>query len=137
MEELLVFNLKIIGVLLFVLGVTHAWFPRYFQWKQDLAPLSLMNRQMMYGHTFFIALTVIAVGALSFFCPGELITTALGKKLALGLCVFWGLRGFFQLFFYSSELWKGKQFETMMHVLFTIFWFYMAAVFGLSYYLGA
>ena len=55
-------QLKIIGVLLIALALLHAFFPRYFQWKKELSGLKLINRQMMYVHTFFIALAVFLMG---------------------------------------------------------------------------
>ena len=123
-------HLTIIGWLLITLAAVHVIFPRYFNWKDDLAPLSLINRQMMQSHTFFIALMVFAIGLLCVTSATELIGTPLGKKLCLGLMIFWGLRLFFQLFIYSSQLWRGKAFETAMHIAFTGFWLYMTFIFG-------
>jgi len=123
-------HLKIIGALLVSLALVHVIFPRYFDWKRDLAPLSLMNRQMMKTHTFFIATMVFGIGLLCLTSATELTGTVLGQRVCLGLAVFWGLRFFFQLFVYSPKLWRGKAFETVVHVVFTCFWLYMAWVFG-------
>ncbi len=122
-------HLNIIGALLTVLALVHIIFPKYFDWAENLKPLSLINRQMMHTHTFFIALTILMIGLLCLTSAEELIHTALGKRISLGLAVFWGLRLLTQFFFYSSDLWKGKRFETVMHVLFSLFWMYMTAVF--------
>ncbi len=122
-------HLKIIGVLLILLSLMHLVFPRYFSWKQELSSLSLINRQMMYVHTFFIALTILLIGILSFFLPQDLITTKLGKYISLGIGVFWGVRLYFQFFGYSSKLWKGKMFETSIHILFSTLWIYLTSVF--------
>lgn len=122
-------HLKIIGTLLIVLSLIHVIFPSYFNWKSELQHLSLMNRQMMTVHTFFIALTVFLIGLLCVTSASELIETSLGKKISLGLAVFWTIRLFTQIFIYSPKLWKGKTFETIVHVLFTIFWAYMSLVF--------
>ncbi|MFZ1378722.1 MAG: hypothetical protein WAS56_03585, partial [Saprospiraceae bacterium] len=62
----------------------------------------------------------------------DLIETSIGRKLSLGLAVFWTIRLFTQIFIYSPILWKGKAFETIVHVLFTIFWAYMSLVFWLA-----
>lgn len=122
-------HLKIIGVLLIFLGAVHIFFPRYFYWKQELSTLSLMNRQMMYVHLFFIALAVVLNGVLCLTSAEELLTTSLGRRICLGIGLFWTLRLYVQFFVYSSELWKGKAFETSMHVLFIILWSYISAVF--------
>ncbi|MET4084083.1 ABC-type bacteriocin/lantibiotic exporter with double-glycine peptidase domain [Pedobacter sp. UYP30] len=123
------FQLKIIGVLLILLALIHVVFPKFFNWKVELKSLSLVNRQMMTVHTFFIALIVFLMGLLCLTSASELIQTNLGKKIALGLGLFWGIRLFIQFFGYSEDLWKGKTFETIMHIVFSLLWIYLSVVF--------
>ena len=120
---------RIIGGLLMALALVHIIFPRYFRWQVELERISLVNRQMMIVHTFFIALTVFLMGLLCLTSATELVHTSLGKKISLGLGIFWTVRLFVQFFGYSSELWKGKPFETTVHILFSGFWLYLSAVF--------
>lgn len=127
-------HLKIIGFLLMILALIHAIFPSYFNWKEELAHLSLINKQLMYVHTFFIALVVFLFGVLSFFAASDLINTALGRYISLGFAIFWGIRLFFQFFVYSSELWKGKLFETIAHILFSLLWLYLIVIYTMVYY---
>lgn len=122
-------HLKIIGTLLVILALIHVVFPKYFDWKRETAGMSLINRQMMFVHTFFIAFTVFLIGLLCLTSAKEIIETPLGNRVALGLGVFWALRLFIQLFGYSSKLWKGKGFETMVHVIFTMLWIYLSVTF--------
>lgn len=122
-------QLKIIGVVLIALALLHAFFPKYFQWKKELSGLSLINRQMMQVHTFFIALAVFLMGVLCLTSSAEITGTPLGGKIALGLAVFWTARLFIQFFGYSSKLWRGKPFETAVHIAFAILWAYLSAVF--------
>jgi len=122
-------HLKIIGVLLMALALLHLIFPRYFNWEKELPALSLINRQMMVVHTFFIALMVFLMGLLCLTSANELLETSLGKKIALGLGVFWSIRLLIQFFGYSSNLWKGKAFETIVHLLFSLLWIYLTIVF--------
>ena|SRR5688572_7911546 len=126
-------HLKIIGCCLVVLGLVHAIFPKRFNWKQELSLLSVMNREMMYVHTFFIAFTLLLVGVLCLTLSSELIDTLLGKRISLGLGIFWIIRLYVQFFVYSSITWRGKPFETTVHILFCIFWFYLSAIFILIY----
>ena len=130
----MILQLQIIGVLLMFLALIHVGFPKYFKWKIELKSLSLINSQMMTTHTFFIALTVFLMGLLCLTSASELIETNLGRKISLGLGVFWLIRLFFQIFVYSSLLWKGKKFETSMHILFTFFWIYMSVLFLTIYF---
>lgn len=125
---------KIIGVLLIALAWVHAAFPKYFNWDKELKSLSLINRQMMTVHTFFIAFTILLMGLLCLTSTSELIETHLGKKISLGLGIFWTVRLFIQFFGYSSELWKGKLFETFMHIIFSLLWAYLSIVFLTNYF---
>lgn len=126
-------HLKIIGILLMALAIVHVVFPKYFSWKEELQRLSLVNRQMMQVHTFFIALVVFLIGLLCATSYRELIVTSLGKRISLGLSIFWGIRMLFQFFIYSPQLWKGKIFETIIHIVFSLFWIYLTVIFFLAY----
>lgn len=122
-------QLKIIGGLLIVLALVHIIFPKYFHWEKELSLLSLINKQMMQVHTLFIALTLLLMGLLCLTSSNELITTILGKRISLGFGIFWGVRLFIQFFGYSTKLWKGKTFETTIHILFSLLWFYLTEIF--------
>jgi hypothetical protein len=71
------------------LSLVHLIFPKYFNWKEELKSLSLINKQMMTIHTFFIALVVFLMGLLCLTSATELIETRLGKTISLGLGIFW------------------------------------------------
>ncbi len=129
-------HLKILGYLFVILAFVHAFFPKYFNWKQELSQLSLINKQMMEVHTFFVALIVFGIGLLNIFHANDLVTNAFGKFISLGLFVFWAIRLFFQFFVYSPKLWKGKTFETVMHILFSFFWAYCSWVYFMAWNLN-
>ena len=127
-------QIQIVGILLVILALLHIAFPKYFNWRQELGQLSLINRQMFYVHSFFIAFTVLMMGLLCLTSTQELLSTGLGKRICLALGIFWIVRLIIQFFVYSSELWKGKRFETVVHVLLSVLWIYAGAVFMLCYY---
>jgi hypothetical protein len=122
-------HLKITGTLLIILALVHSVFPKYFNWGKELSSLSLINRQMITVHTFFIALTIFLMGLLCLTSSNDLLETSLGKKISLGLGIFWTLRLIIQIFGYSSKLWKGKAFETTVHILFSFLWTYLSFIF--------
>jgi hypothetical protein len=64
----------------------------------------------------------------------DIIETNLGKKICFGLGIFWTIRLFIQFFGYSSELWKGKKFETFIHIIFSFLWAYLSSVFLATYF---
>ena len=46
-----------------------------------------------------------------------------------GMAIFWFLRLLVQFFGYSSELWRGKRRETIIHRVFAMVWLYLALLF--------
>lgn len=125
----MILQLKLVGFFLVVLALLHAAFARYFNWRTEFAAVSLINRQMMYVHTFFIAFAVLLMGLLCLSSAAELVGTPLGRRVALGCGVFWLARLLIQFFGYSAELWRGKRFETGVHIVFSGFWTYLSALF--------
>lgn len=124
-------HLKFIGYALMILAFIHVIFPKYFNWKEELASLSLINKQMMEVHTFFVAFTVFLNGLLCVTSTNDLINSTLGQRICFGFAIFWGVRFLFQFFVYSSKLWKGKTFETTIHILASLFWAYITTIFFL------
>ncbi|WP_375562572.1 hypothetical protein ACE193_08510 [Bernardetia sp. OM2101] len=122
-------HLKIIGCILIGLALFHGIFPRYFNWKEEFKDISLLSRQIMYIHTFFIAVVIFLIGILCLSSSQELVETPLGNKICLGLGIFWFLRLYVQFFGYSSKLWRKKRFETSIHIIFALLWTYVSAVF--------
>ncbi len=130
------YHLKTIGLLLILLALIHTIFPKYFKWDKELKHLSLVNRQMMTIHTFFIALTVFFIGLLCLTSSNELINTNLGRKISLGFGVFWIIRFLIQFLGYSSKLWKGKKIETYVHIFFSFFWGYLSLIFLMNFFIS-
>lgn len=117
------------GYTLIFLGLVHIGFPKYFNWKVELKSLSLINKQMTEVHTFFIALLLILFGFLNILEHQSLQTAALGKTISAGMAIFWLTRLIFQFFVYSPKLWRGKKFETFMHIVFSCFWIYLCYIY--------
>jgi hypothetical protein len=129
-------HLKIVGSLLILLSMMHIIIPKYFKWEQELKSLSLITRQILYVHTFFIAFIVLLMGLLCLNYSHQLVYDAFGRIISLGLFGFWLTRLIFQFLVYSPKVWRGKRFETAMHVVFAVIWFYFTAVFLCSYLKG-
>ena len=126
-------QIKIIGGLFILLAFLHIFFPKYFHWKQELGSLSLINREMMYVHTFFIAFGIFLMGLLCLTSSDALLNSTFGRRVSLGIGIFWAVRLYVQFFVFSTNLWRGKPFETMIHILFSLFWTYVSIIFVLGY----
>ena len=126
-------NIKIVGSMLIALSLLHIVLPRYFKWEREMVSVSLITRQILYVHTFFIAFVVLLMGLLCLAYSRELVYDPFGKIISAGLCGFWLTRLIFQFLVYSPKVWRGKKFETAVHVLFSFTWTYFTAVFLFAY----
>jgi hypothetical protein len=126
-------HLQIVGVLLALLGLSHAFFNRYFRWEQELAAVSLLTRRVFFVHSFFIGLGVVLAGAGSFLYADALLTpSVLNRAVLLAMSAFWFCRLLAQFFAYDSAVWRGDRFRTFMHVAFSLLWCYVTATYGVA-----
>lgn len=129
-------HLKVVGSLLILLSLMHIIIPKHFKWEQELTSVSLITKQILYVHTFFIAFIVLLMGLLCLSYSHELVHDPFGRVISLGLFAFWLTRLIFQFLVYSPKVWRGKRFETAMHVVFSVVWFYFTSVFLCCYLEG-
>lgn len=124
-------QLGIAGAAQIVLAVAHLSFPKRFAWKEELARLSLINRQIFLVHTFFICVILVLFGALSLFAPEALLEPSpLRRPVLGGIATFWFLRLVCQWLVYDSSLWRGDRNNTRIHVAATAVWIYFTAVYA-------
>ncbi len=127
-------HLQMAGALLVTLGLAHAGFGRYFGWEQELQKISLLPRQVFWVHTFFIALLLVMLGlgsllgAAAMLTPGPLSRGILGAQ-----AIFWLCRLCVQWFVYDSSIWRGRRFYTVMHVVFSALWIYLAGAYAAAF----
>jgi len=123
-------NLRIVGVFMALLAVLNLCLPARLRWREEMAALSLLNRQIFQVHSGFIILTIALVSALLLTCADALLEpTRLSRAVVSGLAIFWGARMLTQWFVYSPAVWRGNRFNTWMHYLFSAAWIYVTATF--------
>ncbi len=124
-------HLRIVGALLLLLAAAHVFFPKELGWKEDLSKLTLLNRQIFLVHTGFIMLILVLFGVLSLGFTADLVAPSrLAAAVLGGLTLFWGSRLITQQFIYDRALWRGNRRNTILHILATLLWIYLTAVFG-------
>jgi hypothetical protein len=129
----LLIEMRIVGALLLLLGISHAFFSRYFGWQQELAAVSLFTRRVFFVHHFFIGLGVTLAGAGSFLYADALLRSGvLSRALLAAMTLFWFCRLLAQFLAYDSALWRGDHFRTFMHIAFTALWCYVTATYGIA-----
>jgi hypothetical protein len=124
-------HLRIAGALLLLLAAAHPFFPKQLGWKEDLAKLTLLNRQIFLVHVGFIVLILVLFGTLALGFAGDLVAPSrLAAAVLGGLTLFWGLRLLTQQLIYDRSLWRGHRRNTVLHILASLLWTYLTAVFG-------
>ena len=124
-------HLEIVGALLVLLALIHAFFNPYFGWSRELAGVSLLTRRVFFVHLFFIALGVGLSGVLTFAYAAELLQPSpLTRALLASATAFWFVRLVAQFTGYDSAIWKGDPLRTFMHVAFAGLWTYVTVVYA-------
>ncbi len=131
--DTLLMHLRIVGLVMAWLVAVNLIVPARFHWREEMARLSLMNRQIFQVHSIFLVLTLALISALLLTSADTLLEpTRLSRAVLAGLTIFWGLRMLMQWFFYSPELWRGHPFNTVAHGVFSMIWIYVTGVFAAS-----
>src|SRR5438093_2137327 len=127
----LLVHLRIVGLVMAGLVVVNVVVPWRFHWREELARLSLLNRQIFEVHSIFLVLTLALLSALLLTSSDALLEpTRLSRAILIGLTIFWTLRMVVQWGFFSPEIWRGHRFNTTMHYVFSAVWVYVTTVFA-------
>jgi ABC-type uncharacterized transport system permease subunit len=92
--------------------------PTTLRWRQELAPLPRLHRQMHWVYGGYVVLSIVAFAAISLLAAEEL---ASGSRLARAVCayiaVFWGVRLCLQAVFamrpYLTTWWKAAGYAVL------------------------
>jgi hypothetical protein len=118
------------GVLHFLVASANFFAAHKFQYRQNLAQVTPVVRQVFIVQNVYIVLVLTALGLLCFgFAPDLAGRSLLGRLLSGFLAVFWGLRLLIQLFFYDTQLKKQHRF---LNVVFLVAFGYLAGIFALA-----
>lgn len=125
----------IIAAGVFQLGVliASAMVPIQLNWRQELASLSRLHRQMYWVYGGYVVLSIVAFALISIFNSREL---ASGSGLARAFCfyvaVFWGVRlvlqGVFDVNIHLTAWWLkvGYHLLTLLFISFTLIYGWIA-----------
>lgn len=97
--------LWIAGAVHLAIAVSNFWVPGILHYRENLAKVSPIVRQVFIVHSVYMVLVLLGFSALCFFFAPELVSGApLGRFLSAFLAVFWLLRIVLQLTFYDPEV---------------------------------
>lgn len=121
--------LIIAGSMQVALAFAHLAFPARFRWKEEAARMSRLNEQIFHVHTFFLCLALVLFGVWTAVLAPQL---AAGDHAILsgGIAFFWFCRLIAQWFIYDTALWRGKTFETIVHIGFSLIWIFFTGLYA-------
>jgi len=93
-------------------------------WKEDVARMPLLIREVFQVHAWFISLTLAIFAIMTWRFAQDMAagTNDALRWLAAGIGSFWAFRTVLQVTYYSSNHWRGKPLRTAIHVaLFTVY----------------
>ncbi len=133
-DTLLIGLLRCTGAGFLALAAVHHPISRRLGWNEDVQRLQPVNAGIFHSHLFFICFGLILLGfTLLLGAPAFLERSPLGRWISGMLLLFWTMRLYRQWFGFSQELWRGKRFETAIHLAFTAVWILVIAVFALLF----
>ncbi|MCB1237859.1 MAG: hypothetical protein KDM91_22530 [Verrucomicrobiae bacterium] len=101
--------LKLGGLMHFGILIASALAPAALNWRENLAPLPKLLRQMFWVYGAFIVLTIVGFGTLTLFQAERL---AAGDSLGRGFCalvaLFWAARLGVQFFVFDAKPWLTR-----------------------------
>ena len=86
-------HLRVMGVIMLLLVAMNLHIPRRFRWKQEMAGLSLVNRQIFQVHAAFICIILALFATMLLGLTNELLQpTRLARGILVGMATFWFCR---------------------------------------------
>jgi hypothetical protein len=91
--------------------------PRILNWKEPIARMPLLVREVFHVHTFFVALTCAIFGVITWRFAADIANPSheLIRWFTAAIGIFWGIRCVMQWTFYSSSHWRGLLDKTIAH----------------------
>lgn len=115
--ELLILALKLAALGQIILAILSLFLARMLGWKDDIARMPLLIREVFQIHGWFISITLGIFGVLTWRFAHDM---AAGdhdflRWFAVSIAVFWGTRCVMQWTHYSAEHWRGKTDRIAIH----------------------
>src|SRR6266446_10426613 len=118
----LIFNLplplQLAAILQLGIAVLNLFLVRLLKWKEEVARMPLLLREVFQVHAWFISVTLTIFAAMTWRFAAEMAGHAnpTCQWLAAGIGLFWATRIVLQVTYYSSSHWRGQTGRTLAHL---------------------
>jgi len=126
-----------LSILITLAGLAQLWIliasaivPSRLRWRQVLATLPRLHRQMYWVYGGYVVLCIIAFAVISLACADELAgRSPLARGVCLFIAVFWGIRVLLQAVFDVREHLTSPWLRVGYHTL-TVLFVFLTFVYG-------
>jgi hypothetical protein len=134
MKPNLLLAIQIAGALHLLVAAANFVLPGMLQYRENLAKVSPIIRQIFQVHALYIVLVLVGFGIICLCFPGDLAgASPLGRFFGGFLAIFWSLRVVIQFAFYDRAT---KREHPAGHLFFSGIFFYFATVFVAATFLA-
>jgi hypothetical protein len=111
--------LQVMAIAQVAIAVLNLFLVRLLGWRSEVMKMPLLLREVFYVHMWFISVTLVIFGVMTWRFAAEMSGGAaeIGRWLAGGIGLFWAARTVLQITYYSSSHWRGDPGRTTAHVL--------------------
>ncbi len=123
--------LQIVAVAQMAIATLNLFLVPLLKWREDLARMPLLLREVFQVHAWFISITLGIFAAMTWRFAAEMAGGAspMCQWLAAGIGLFWAIRTVLQAAYYSSSHWRGQSGRTLAHIGLLIVYGGFAAVY--------
>lgn len=103
----------------FAIALLNLSLVRIMGWREDLARLPLLVRQVFHVHAWFVSITLVIFSALTWRFAHEIAAglAPVYRWIACAIGLFWSVRAIIQVIYYSSSHWRGIRSRTIAHLV--------------------
>ena len=123
--------LQLAAALQFAIAVLNLFLVPLLKWRDDLARMPLLLREVFQVHAWFISITLLIFAAMTWRFASEMAggTSPVCQWLAAGIGLFWAIRTVLQITYYSSSHWRGQPGRLLAHVALLLLYGGFAAIY--------
>ena len=134
MKPILQSAIQLAGLLQFVTAAANFFLPSKLHYRENLAKVTPIIRQIFIIHSIYIVLILIGFGGICILFPKELCgNSTLGKYICAFLAIFWGARAILQFSYYDAAVKKEHPFGALF---FAVVFLYLSATFIAATFIG-
>src|SRR5437867_10637785 len=110
--------LQLAAAIQVAIALLNLFLVRLLHWRQDVARMPLLLREVFQVHAWFISITLAIFATMTWRFAGDMAGGAdpMCQWLAAGIGIFWAIRTGLQIAYYSSRHWRGEAIRRLLHL---------------------